>query len=189
MEKEFYTGVGSRKTPPDVLALMTKIARYLRDKGWTLRSGAAGGADSAFEEGARDAAEIYLPWPGFNGRGYLDHEDDPEQVPDLFLNPTRLALAEAPKYHPAWGSLTQGARKLHARNLHQVLGRELNSPSAFLLCWTPDGAERGEETSIITGGTGTAIRVASAHDVLVFNLKKGDSLPRLRDFLKSGEGR
>jgi len=62
-----YTGIGSRQTPPNVIATMEKIARRLADRGFTLRSGGADGADTAFERGAGSGStEIYLPWKGFN---------------------------------------------------------------------------------------------------------------------------
>lgn len=44
----FYTGIGSRQTPPEILKMMTKIATQLESKGWVLRSGGAEGADEAF---------------------------------------------------------------------------------------------------------------------------------------------
>ena len=47
----FYTGIGARRTPPEVLALMTRAAFALLKRGYVLRSGHAIGADSAFERG------------------------------------------------------------------------------------------------------------------------------------------
>lgn len=41
--------VGSRETPSDILEKMTSIGKYLSDKGYTLQSGGAIGADMAFE--------------------------------------------------------------------------------------------------------------------------------------------
>jgi len=51
-QPKFYTGIGSRKTPYQVQQQMQRIAQFLAKKGYTLRSGSANGADSAFEEGA-----------------------------------------------------------------------------------------------------------------------------------------
>ena len=65
----YYTGIGARNTPDKVLDLFTNIAKYLATKDFTLRSGAANGADSAFEKGcdiSNGSKEIYLPWRGFN---------------------------------------------------------------------------------------------------------------------------
>ena len=44
-----YAGVGSRETPPEILAEMTKIAQELATKKYSLQSGGAIGADMAFE--------------------------------------------------------------------------------------------------------------------------------------------
>lgn len=65
----YYTGIGSRGTPSEILEIMTDIARFLAETGYTLRSGGASGADTAFESGVLhiDKKEIYLPWSGFNG--------------------------------------------------------------------------------------------------------------------------
>ena len=50
-----YAGVGARKTPADVLGWMERIAAGMATQGWTLRSGGARGADSAFERGCNTA--------------------------------------------------------------------------------------------------------------------------------------
>jgi hypothetical protein len=168
----FYAGVGSRRTPPDVLGLMTRLATRLAALGFVLRSGGAEGADSAFEAGAGEAAQVFLPWPGFNGRR------------SYFCQPSAEALVMAGLLHPAWAHLSQGAQKLHARNCHQVLGPELQSPVLFVLCWTPDGAQTEADTSAATGGTGQAIRLASRQAIPVFNLQRSDSLAGLKQLLQ-----
>ena len=64
----FYTGIGSRDTPDEVLRWFKIYADVLAELGFTLRSGAAPGADAAFEEGCDRVdgkKEIYLPWKGF----------------------------------------------------------------------------------------------------------------------------
>lgn len=40
-----YAGIGSRSTPPDVLAFMEELGQTLATAGYALRSGAAQGAD------------------------------------------------------------------------------------------------------------------------------------------------
>lgn len=157
-----YAGVGSRETPIDVRDLMTSAAIALREQGWTLRSGHAPGADQAFEAGAGDDAEIYLPWPLFERRV-------PVGGAEVVAEPTAAALELAAEHHPYWYSLKRPARLLHARNMHQVLGHGLDAPAGFVVCWTPDGSLDGSERS--SGGTGQALRVAVAEDVHVFNLK------------------
>ena len=60
-----FAGIGSRSTPDHVLQAMRKVAHRLAEMGYTLLSGGAAGADSAFEEGCFGRKEIYLPWTGF----------------------------------------------------------------------------------------------------------------------------
>ena len=83
------------------------------------------------------------PWRGFNG-----HPADGE---GYIQWPKQEAFPIAEKYHPAWGKLSYGARKLMTRNIHQVLGLDLNTPADFIVYWHPEGRP---------GGTGQALRVA-----------------------------
>lgn len=144
-----YAGVGSRKTPARVLASMQVIAAHLSEAGYTLRSGAADGADTAFEQGAL-AKEIYLPWRGFRGHASPLHHVSPE------------ALAMAASVHPAWHLLNRYAQLLHGRNCYQVLGLDLKTKADFVICWTPGGE--------LKGGTATAIRLATSFAIPVYNL-------------------
>lgn len=178
-----YTGVGSRETPDDVLELMATLAKKLAWSGWHLRSGHADGADLAFEVGAhsaiteyekvkhivgvREAAEpdIFLPWASFNGGSAYT----------ALVEPYADAYQMAAGFHPGWDFLSMAARKLHARNCHQVLGVELDDPSEFLVCWTPDASG--------SGGTGQSIRVARANKVPVYDLGSAEQLDALRGWL------
>lgn len=161
--KPAYTGVGSRTTPRDILTLMYLVADHLSTSGYTLRSGHASGADMAFEKGAGSNAHIYLPWPSF-GEG---------EINGLYnAAPSLEAIALAALHHPNWANLGSGPRLLHARNSQEVLGRQLDSPSKFLLCWTPGGHGGG--------GTGQAIRIANAYGVPVFDLYDETVQARLR---------
>lgn len=102
------------------------------------------GADTAFEKGSMGANEIFRA-----------------------SDANAAALHLASLYHPAWNRCSDYAKKLHARNGFQVLGRDLNSPSDFIVCWTKDGKA--------SGGTGQAIRIATAYQIPVFNLYHADA--------------
>lgn len=167
-----YAGIGSRNTPPAMLARMQQAAERLAAMGYTLRSGAASGADSAFEDGAGEKKEIFTPWEGFGGR----------QTP--YSSPTREAMDVAAAVHPSWQKLTNAVKLLMARNSHQILGLDLRSPVDFVVCWTPDGAELEQDRTLATGGTGQAIALASRWGIPVFNFANPDAGIRLRDFLK-----
>lgn len=169
MTGRYYTGIGSRSTPSDICELMTQIARSFAGAGLILRSGHAEGADQAFELGAQGKAEIYLPWNGFNN---LDDGEWIGDGPIVFSNPWQKAYDIAAIFHPAWKRCGTGARSLHARNVHQVLGRDLDHPilSSGVVCWTPDGSLDGQGPRC--GGTGQALRIASAYGVHVTNLAR-----------------
>ena len=68
----YYAGVGSRETPQDVLKIMWKIGKHLADKGYTLRSGGARGADAAFENGCDSVMGSKEIFYANNNKGTLD---------------------------------------------------------------------------------------------------------------------
>ena len=146
-----YAGIGSRRTPPDVLEKMTVLAAWLERRGWHLHSGGAAGADTAFAPRART---LHLPWPG-----YGNHSGPDCHVPSgaHYTSCVRIAAA----VHPAWHRCTQGTRKLHARNVSILLGRALDSPVHAVVCWT----DRGR----VVGGTGMGLRIAALRDIPVLN--------------------
>lgn len=173
-----YAGIGSRATPPAVLDLMAGAARWLSTAGWVLRTGMATGADQAFYCGAstHGPLELYLPWPTFEA-----HAHAPSHGLDQFVlgQPTPAAYELAATFHPAWSRLPRAVRSLHARNAHQVLGADLQSPARFVLCWTPDGSLDGRGRRV--GGTGQALRIAHHHGIPVFNLARLEHVKRLTE--------
>ncbi len=148
---------------------MRRIAYWMAKKGYTLRSGGAEGADTAFADGWSDAfsedvgidgsmykAEIYLPWEGFNDQ-YSSMEGR------LILNVPDAQII-ASEIHPAWNKLGTGAKALHTRNVYQVLGQDLNTPSTGVIFYAePNG-------NSVKGGTRTAVELAKKHGIPVYNL-------------------
>ena len=162
-----YAGIGSREAPEHVKQLMMKVAQSLAGQGWTLRSGAAPGADKAFEIGcdqAQGTKEIYIPWRGFDGR-----LNGPEIIMSNSVLPNlQEAYNLAARFHPMWHRCSKGAKKLHTRNMYQILGRDLESPVRVVICWTKNGAGKG--------GTGQALRLAQFLDIEIHDLGKPDVL-------------
>jgi hypothetical protein len=150
---KIYTGIGSRQTPENILGKIELIAEQLAKKGWTLRSGGADGADTAFEKGCdkgKGKKEIYLPWKGFNGnKSELYH-----------INPDAYKLVE--QFHPAYKWLKPAVKNLHGRNIQQILSYDLETPASFVMAWTKKGQE--------IGGTATAIKLAKDRNIRIFNL-------------------
>lgn len=176
----YYTGIGSRETPGDILDLMKEIAVAFYREGYTLRSGGASGADQAFEHGLANAdkdrdkiqahAEIYLPWESFEfeKRSWIK----PKRI-----KPQKEAYELAAKYHPRWKFLTPGAMTFHARNMHQIFGNDVTEPvlSDFVICWTKD-AKSG-------GGTGQAIRAGKDHSIPIYDLADENSIVEIWNIL------
>lgn len=174
----YYTGVGSRETPDEVLNLMYDLAAKLGGRGYTLRSGGADGADQAFEDGCisvNGSKEIYLPWGGFNNKdiypslGYYG--------PDKATHEMAEGIAQS--IHPAWDKLTRGAKGLHTRNIYQVLGQDLNTPSKFLVCYA-----KTTKSGSITGGTRTAYELGKKWNVPVVNLYSEIDADRVKRYLE-----
>ena len=160
-----YAGIGSRETPQDILRLMNRVAIKLEKEGWTLRSGGADGADNAFAQNITNK-EIFLPWNNFNG------------LTSKFIGYTAKAERLAENLHPAWDRCSQGAKKLHSRNVHQILGWDMNKEtySKYVICWTPNGQP--------IGGTATAIKLAGKAKIKVFNLAIEKDLNKILKYLK-----
>ena len=156
-----YAGIGSRKTPDEVLRTMSALATVLAHEGWTLRSGGADGADAAFAEGVpaehRGRVEIFVPWRGYNGV---------EGPGSVLMDRMQFQAAErfVSAFHDAWQRCGSGARKLHARNAAIIHGANLKEPVDAVICWTPN--------AVTVGGTATGIRMAREHGIPVFNLAR-----------------
>ena len=160
----YYTGIGSRSAPNNILNFMMDLG-YVLQESFILRSGGAPGCDLAFEHSVEARRKnIFLPWKGFNNN-----------VSQLYA-PSLKSFEIAEEYAPYWKNMKPAVRKLMARNVHQVLGMKLDSPSQFLVCWTPDGAIGKQTITKNTGGTGMAIRVAEAYQIPVYNLNNIETL-------------
>jgi hypothetical protein len=157
-----YAGIGSRETPIHILNLMTKVSIRLSELNFTLSSGGAKGADTAFEIGA-DKKIIYKPY-------------------DQYLQADLAkAFALASKLHPNWSACSTFARLAHARNTFILLGLDHKSPCKFVIAWTKDG--------LLSGGTAMGLRIASSLNIPIFNLGNPDGvkivLNKLGVFIKT----
>lgn len=161
-----YAGVGSRKTPSDILNIMTAVATKLESDGYHLRSGGAAGADSAFEKGVSNPANLSV------------------YTTDTPLSAT--AMNSIDKFHPYPQRLSSNVRLLMARNYYQVHGmKSADTPINFLICWTPKYTLAEDKITHIdaAGGTGQAVRIAVAAGIQVFNLKDLSHYERIVNWL------
>ena len=170
---KYYTGIGSRETPKQILKYMENVASKLVGLGYILRSGGADGADSAFEKGcdkANGRKEIYIPWHRFNNR--IEDIENGVIIPNL---PKGAKLAAT--VHYAFDNLPLSFKKLHSRNPFQLLGQNLKVKSEFVICWTRNRKE--------VGGTATNIKLAIQYKVPVYNLAiSSDKLKFEKEVLK-----
>lgn len=149
-------GIGSRKTPPEVLNIMESFAKWAVQRGCWFRSGHADGADYAFEKGALEKCIVYLPWDGFN-----------HKLPLLGLarglnTINDKAFKIVLENEPYAANCSNGVKLLKCRNVFQILGESLDKPCDLVVCWTPDGSG--------VGGTGLAIKIANKHKIPVIDL-------------------
>lgn len=156
-----YAGIGARATPPDIIELMRTLGIAYAKKDYVLHTGAAPGADQAYAEGALyggGQVRLFLPWPSYEQEwvNSLGKFRGVQLQIVVLKDSDTLAHMSVAELHPSFASLSQGARKLHARN-YLIL-----KDSDFVSCWTPRGLE--------AGGTGQGIRIAEQQVKQVWNL-------------------
>jgi len=168
-----YTGIGSRTLPEEYGVIIDELAELAYKSNIRLRGGGADGSDNRFENKAYGLKEIYLPWKGFNGNKSLLY--------------TQSNTAETFAYflHPAFDRLSDPVKKLMARNVYQVIGGDLRTPSDFVACYTKDGCNSHKTRTSATGGTGQAISLASLIGVPVYNVFNKEDYEMLKLQLKS----
>lgn len=163
---KIYAGIGAREINEETKSLFIKIGKFLAEKGYTLRSGAATGSDFCFETGAdlaKGKKEIYVPWRDFND---CHHG----------IDWTQEGWNLAAEFHPNWANLKLGAKQMMARNSHQIMGLDLKTPADFVCCYT--------ENAELKGGTAQSIRLAQHYKIKIFNFGDPKTLDKFREFCK-----
>ena len=179
MTTKYFTGIGSRDITEEEYSLLLRISKWVCSQGYTLRSGHALGSDSAFEEGAshhsgQDNREIYIPYKNFKGNNVLSDLID---VSTWSEESTYLCECIARMARGGFWGLSIGGKNLHSRNVPQVLGKDLKTPSDFVL-FCSDETKGGN----VKGGTATAVKIAKAWGIPTFNIR-GKSSKEVYDFL------
>lgn len=175
-----YAGIGSRETPQDVLDVMTKAATYLESLGYTLRSGGAEGADTAFEKGVKSKKQIFK---GFDKTGDTEKKIAHEIHPNL-----QGAMEGSKKRAIAKGKDGERSAKavenLMARNTNQIFGEKLDTPVDFVLAYDPSGWT-GKGPRPVKGGTLQAIDMAARKGIPVINMADPNWRAQLKEVLKN----
>ncbi len=179
-----YTGIGSRKILPGPgithHGFMKYLAKLFSMKGLTLRSGGAIGADTAFESGCdldSGKKEIFL-----HKRRVGQRTANGVDSFDSTTSPCwKEAHALAKRFHPFYKTMSQNSRDLHARNVFQVLGWEMNNPTDFVVFGaTPVEGSFG----LVEGGTNTAVQIAKANGIPTFNLLISEEIKDFEKFMR-----
>jgi hypothetical protein len=190
----YYSGVGSRETPVEIMNRMSRLGTALCDMGYRGRSGLAPGADLSFYQGAQLSQRFdeigfdnYLPneWifrkPEFGG--FIPDENKRIFNAKLFSNYEK-ARELALEARGSFNGLKNGGIELHCRNSYQVLGHELIHPSKILICYAkPIGAANYKEKCKVSGGTNTAVQIAYKYNIEVVNLWWPENIDRVDRFL------
>lgn len=140
-----------------------------------------------FEDPEGIYGEVYKAWDKFNTSetpgepfttesGYVLQDTWDIVIKDKNL----LQKAEeiVSEIHPFWKAekdaiaagkplekpMSRGAKSLHTRNVFQVLGKDLETPSEFLVCYAPV-----DKNGIPKGGTRTAWMIAQEFNIPCFN--------------------
>lgn len=144
---KYYAGIGSRKITSEAISLVKKISSQLDILGYTLRSGGAAGADTAFESMA-SRKEIFRP--SCNSYGSR-------------LNiAIQLMTDIAESFNLNFKNFKEYTQLLIARNAFQILGADLKTPSSFVVCWTPNAE--------FVGGTRWALQLAMNNNIPIYNI-------------------
>jgi len=160
--KYSYAGIGARSTPDSILTVITKIAQYLSEHNWALRSGGAMGADGAFAKGAcglyssNKLRKLITTYKGDTCAASLS-EEQLEMLREI-----------ARKHNNGFDKKTEFVQSLLLRNVQIILGYFGNNPVRLVVCWTP-GAQA-------VGGTGMGIRIANTYGIKVHNLADSETL-------------
>ena len=145
------TGIGSRKINKNIEKQLLFIVKILNLLDIKVRTGDAIGSDACFRKAKNK--EVFTA-----------------------NDATERSMRIASQIHQNWNACDEYSRKLHGRNIFQVLGINMEHPSDFLVCWTKDGISKG--------GSRTAIELAKQNCIPVFNIAKKNDIFNLFKFLK-----
>lgn len=170
---EFFSGIGSRQTPPEICNIISKIGNKLQKvknpKQLILRSGRAEGADKAFEKYVHSENKIIYTPQNFN--------QNPENL-DICIPELESILDPGIKLK----NMRPFIKLLLLRDINQVLGDPENGwqKSKFLICWVPTENYSLKEA----GGSRYAIRCALKHGIKVYNLLNEQTMKMVCEWLK-----
>lgn len=120
--------------------------------------------------------EAYLPWK--------------KMAPDLASKALtfarRKAYEAASYYSPKFNTFPPAIRCIRSMAIHSLLGKDVNNPSNFLLCWSECGTEvmtRDTDFKKL-GNNGNFLTPCKDLNIPVYNIAKEESLKSLIEYIK-----
>lgn len=163
MENTKIATIGNRNLSFDAILLCNHIGFALAENDYTLVSGNADGADSAFVDGASKVlnhkVEIKLPWKSFNANKLKSTY----VVGDVYPNEYAI-LAES--LCPNWKSFTYPVKQLFIRNVAIV------KETRFVLAMFANE----ENMSSKHGGTIFALKIANKYNIPYLKLNPNSNI-------------
>lgn len=170
-----YAGIGSRDILPNEEVQIKIIAKKMARLNFILYSGNADGSDIAFQNGSNAQCVLMLPWKKFNNESY----STTACIEALDMGGSADGLSSIMKFHPNAAALTDGVRRIMARNYHQVMGYGKWPVVSFVICCS------NEVNGNVIGGTGQAVRIAKSRNIPVFNIRTKGWGEALGAFIKT----
>lgn len=173
-------GIGSRELGMREAARCYYFGLLFADYGWGFRTGRARGADERFAFGYRlgfGVPQYCVPWDSYN-LAEVDACRPPAYSLDRLDPAARDRLCDLVRtLHPAGPNLTNGAMRLHARNIIILLGPNLDDPvkAVFAL----------PRLSGHLGGTGFGMQLARHYDIPLFDLRKPSEVRAAERWIKT----
>lgn len=178
---KYYTGIGARKVPVEICLFMGGVAKRMPELGYTLRSGAADGSDSAFEFGCHKVGgqgDIFLPKVGFKGRDILmpingctyhvQHGDMQRKAADILRETNVCGFID---------KVNIDTYNFFTRNVYQLLGLNLDTPSKVVIYYAP------EKDGECQGGTRIAVNLAPHYGIPTYNLLHAEQREKIKELL------
>lgn len=167
----WYTGVGSRHAPAEIIRRSVALAIALQKLGLSLRTGDAIGCDTAFAVGS--GGRVIRTSAGLIERETLTGTQVQIFKPTATIGWTVPALRACLDYSEDFMRRPESHRQLLLRNMRQVLGPKGNDPTNFLVYWSPAPhcvcIDRAKSDG---GGTRYAVRRAHLSAVPCFHLSE-----------------
>ena len=172
------TLVGSRVVPNHIESIAFRIGQKLAESGERMRSGGAHGMDHTWELAYRSVGKkrlmnIILPTELFNGKfSNKDYYTFIGDYDDTLLKKADSIIQEVHEYYDDLNGFSYWA---HIRNVFQVLGEDLESPSTETFLYAPiNGCS-------VKGGTRSAFEISKLYGIPTHNLAHRNTLLELQE--------